>query len=105
MTPYYNTEYPDNLVCEWIISLTAEQKDLRLKFTWFELEESDNCTADYVVMRDGKDQNATLIGNKMLTRQTNVFKFNFLFLRLKIFNVPLLLFARKVLREDFTRAR
>jgi len=62
MTPYYNTEYPNSLVCEWIISVNAEQKDLRLTFTAFELEESVNCTADYVVMRNGKDKSAPLIG-------------------------------------------
>jgi len=91
MTPYYNTEYPNKLVCEWIISVNAEQKDLRLKFAAFELEESVNCNADYVVMWDGKDKSAPLIGNKILNKQTKVFKFNFLFdfLCLNIFNVPL----------------
>ena len=64
MTPYYNTEYPNKLACEWIISMNSEQKDLRLKFTTFDLEESVNCTADYVVMWDGKDKTAPLIGNK-----------------------------------------
>ena len=68
MTPYYNTEYPNKLACEWIISVNAEQKDLRLKFTTFELEDSVNCTADYVVMRDGKDKSAPLIGNKRLKK-------------------------------------
>ena len=63
MTPYYNTEYPNKLACEWVISVNAEQKDLRLKFTTFELEDSVNCTADYVVIRDGKDNTAPLIGN------------------------------------------
>ena len=61
-TPYYNTQYPNKLDCEWIISVDAEQKDLRLKFTTFDLEESVNCTADYVVIRDGKDKTAPLIG-------------------------------------------
>ena len=71
MTPYYNTEYPNSLVCEWIISVNAEQKDLRLTFTAFELEESVNCTADYVVMRNGKDKSAPLIGNDK--RLKNIF--------------------------------
>jgi len=77
MTPYYNTEYPNKLACEWIISMNAEQKDLRLKFTTFDLEESANCTADYVVMWDGKDKTAPLIGNKRLKQTKIVFKFNF----------------------------
>ena len=71
MTPYHNTEYPNKLVCEWIISVNAERKDLRLKFIAFELEDSVNCTADYVVMRDGKDKSAPLIGNKRLIKNIN----------------------------------
>ena len=43
--------------------MDAEQKDLRLKFTAFDLEESVNCTADYVVVRDGKEKTSPLIGN------------------------------------------
>ncbi|XP_078366709.1 uncharacterized protein LOC144650824 isoform X1 [Oculina patagonica] len=61
-TPYYDTQYPNKLHCEWIISVDAEQRDLRLKFTAFDLEESVNCTADYVVIRDGKEKTAPLIG-------------------------------------------
>ena len=63
MTPYYNTQYPNKLHCAWTISVGSEQKDLRLKFTAFDLEESVNCTADYVVIRDGKEKTAPLIGN------------------------------------------
>ena len=53
--------------------MKAEQKDLRLQFTAFELEGSVNCNADYVVMWDGKDKSAPLIGNKMLNRLTKKF--------------------------------
>ncbi|KAJ7381125.1 hypothetical protein OS493_004723 [Desmophyllum pertusum] len=60
MTPYYNTQYPNKLDCAWTISVGG--KDLRLKFTSFDLEESVNCTADYVNIRDGKDKTAPLIG-------------------------------------------
>ena len=62
-TPYYSTQYPNKLDCAWTISINAEQKDLRLKFTAFDLEESENCTADYVEIRNGKDKGAPLIGN------------------------------------------
>ncbi|KAJ7381127.1 hypothetical protein OS493_004725 [Desmophyllum pertusum] len=61
-TPYYNTQYPNKLDCAWTISVGTAQKDLRLKFTSFDLEESVNCTADYVNIRDGKDKTAPLIG-------------------------------------------
>ena len=76
-TLYYNTEYPNKRTCEWIISVDAEQKDLRLKFTAFELEDSVNCAADYVVMRDGKDKTAALIGKNRLKQTNKFFKFNF----------------------------
>lgn len=42
------------------------------------MEESVDCTADYVVIRDGKDNNATLIGNyikKEIKRQKSPFEF------------------------------
>lgn len=63
-TPYYNKEYPNKLDCAWSISLNVERKDLKLKFTAFDLEESKYCTADYVEIRNGKNINAPLIGNK-----------------------------------------
>ncbi|XP_022789200.1 uncharacterized protein LOC111328920 isoform X2 [Stylophora pistillata] len=62
VTPYHDTVYPNKLNCAWTISLDAEHKDLKLKFTSFELEESINCTADYVIIRDGIDKTAPLIG-------------------------------------------
>ena len=48
--------------------MNSEQKDLRLKFTAFELEDSVDCTADYVVVRNEKDKSAPLIGNKRLEK-------------------------------------
>ena len=62
-TPYYDTQYPNNLDCAWTISVDAEQKNLSLEFTTFDLEESSDCTADYVEIRNGKDRAAPLIGN------------------------------------------
>ncbi|XP_078355557.1 uncharacterized protein LOC144640229, partial [Oculina patagonica] len=62
MTPYYDTQYPNKLDCAWTISVGSDQKDLRLEFTAFDLEESVNCTADYVVIRDGKEKTSPLIG-------------------------------------------
>lgn len=61
-TPYFNTQYPNNADCTWTITKVAEENDLWLRFTEFDLEDSINCTADYVVIRDGKDNNAPLIG-------------------------------------------
>lgn len=62
VTPYHDTVYPNKLNCAWTISLDAEHKDLKFKFTAFDLEESIDCTADYVVIRDGKDETYPLIG-------------------------------------------
>ncbi|XP_078366708.1 uncharacterized protein LOC144650822 [Oculina patagonica] len=61
-TPYYDTQYPNKLDCAWTITVSSDQKDLRLKFTAFDLEGSVNCTADYVVIRDGKEKTSPLIG-------------------------------------------
>ena len=62
-TPYYDTQYSNNLDCAWTISVDTEQKDLSRKFTSFDLEESASCTHDYVEIRNGKDKAAPLIGN------------------------------------------
>lgn len=62
-TPYFNTQYPNNVDCAWTISKVTEENNLWLRFTEFDLEDSINCTADYVVIRDGKENNAKFIGN------------------------------------------
>ena len=66
-SPYFNTMYPNNVDCAWTISVDAGQNDhvLGLKFTTFDLEQSANCNADYVEIRDGTDKTAQLIGNKL----------------------------------------
>jgi len=61
-TPYYDTQYPNKLDCAWTISVDADQKNLSVKFTTFDLEESADCTADYVEIRNGTDKAAPLIG-------------------------------------------
>ena len=38
---------------------------MNFKFTAFDLEESSNCSADYVELRDGTDKTANLIGNSI----------------------------------------
>ena len=48
--------------------MEAGQNDhvLGLKFTTFNLEQSADCNADYVEIRDGADKTAPLIGNKLI---------------------------------------
>ena len=41
---------------------------MNFKFTVFDLEDSTNCRADYMEIRDGTDKNATLIGNSIHTK-------------------------------------
>ncbi|KAL9979313.1 hypothetical protein ACROYT_G016961 [Oculina patagonica] len=62
MTPYYDKQYPNKLDCEWTITVGSDRQELWFSFTTFDLEESVNCTADYVVLRDGKDKTSPLIG-------------------------------------------
>lgn len=51
--------------CGWSIRLNTTGLGLNFKFTAFDLEESTNCSADYVELRDGTDKTANLIGNSI----------------------------------------
>lgn len=54
--------------CGWSIRLNTtgmKRPELTFKFTAFDLEESTNCSADYVELRDGTDKTAKLIGNSI----------------------------------------
>ena len=53
MSPYFDTEYPNNLDCAWTISVGAEPKDIKLKFTAFDVEDNAGCTSDYVSLEAG----------------------------------------------------
>ncbi|XP_073232071.1 uncharacterized protein [Porites lutea] len=64
-TPYFGTQYPNNMDCGWSIRLNTtgmKRPELTFKFTAFDLEESTNCSADYVELRDGTEKTAKLIG-------------------------------------------
>ena len=63
-SPYFDSVYPNNISCAWIIRVDSEQAELRLKFTAFDLEESINCTADHVEIRDGDSATAPIIGKE-----------------------------------------
>ena len=62
-TPYFGTQYPNNMDCGWSIRLNTtgmRRPELTFKFTAFDLEESTNCSADYVELRDGTDKNSKI---------------------------------------------
>lgn len=63
-SPYLSTAYPNNVDCVWTITVDDGQDILILDFITFDLEQSENCNADYVEIKDGKDKAAPLIGNK-----------------------------------------
>ncbi|EDV28197.1 uncharacterized protein TRIADDRAFT_53561 [Trichoplax adhaerens] len=55
------TNYPGGATCTWIITV-APQFLVYLNFTQFQLEQSNQCTKDYVEIRDGTSSADTRIG-------------------------------------------
>ncbi|XP_022104903.1 fibrillin-2-like isoform X2 [Acanthaster planci] len=60
-SPNYPGQYPADAECAWQIS-TDEGNHVSLTFNSFELEESTDCRYDYLVIFDGADDTATVIG-------------------------------------------
>ncbi|CAK1578706.1 unnamed protein product [Parnassius mnemosyne] len=62
-SPGYPFSYPENRVCEYIIS-TTPGKAIQLTFQDFDIESNrySNCQYDNVEIRDGPDINSTLLG-------------------------------------------
>ncbi|CAG5044806.1 unnamed protein product [Parnassius apollo] len=62
-SPGYPFSYPENRVCEYIIS-TTPGKAIQLSFQDFDIENNrySNCQYDNVEIRDGPDVNSTLLG-------------------------------------------
>ncbi|CAK1578705.1 unnamed protein product [Parnassius mnemosyne] len=62
-SPGYPFRYPENRVCEYIIS-TTPGKAIQLTFQDFDIESNrySNCQYDNVEIRDGPDINSTLLG-------------------------------------------
>ena len=46
-TPSYPESYPPSTVCEWLVRASAGNR-VQLSFQQFDIEDSDNCNADYV---------------------------------------------------------
>ncbi|XP_049840768.1 cubilin-like [Schistocerca gregaria] len=61
-SPNYPQNYHDVSYCTWKIS-TSRGSILQLVFIDIEMEETDDCSHDYVEIRDGKDPSGRLLGS------------------------------------------
>ncbi|XP_066485218.1 cubilin [Tiliqua scincoides] len=62
-SPLYPAKYPNNQNCSWIIRAQEPFNHVTLSFTHFEIENSrQNCSADYVEIREGDNDDAPLQG-------------------------------------------
>ena len=60
-SPYHPNPYPHGRQCDYLIAQPAGTK-INLNFIDFEIEGSYNCKFDYLEIRDGDNENSTLIG-------------------------------------------
>ncbi|XP_063851508.1 protein tolkin-like [Scylla paramamosain] len=60
-SPNYPDDYGSNKECVWRITV-PEGHQVALRFHSFEIEEHDDCVYDYLDIRDGHEENSTLIG-------------------------------------------
>ena len=60
-SPHYPENYPENVICQWVIELPPQYK-IRLEFTDFQLENSRSCQYDFVLVMDGPPSSPTALG-------------------------------------------
>ncbi|XP_043479110.1 cubilin-like isoform X2 [Leptopilina heterotoma] len=60
-SPYYPQNYPHNQNCEWLLIVDTDHV-VRLNFTNFDIENTKNCSDDYVKVYDGPSNTAALLG-------------------------------------------
>ena len=61
-TPSYPNLYSNKAFIVWKITVDADRNGLVLTFQDFQLETSVNCTADFVMIWDGDNEESQLIG-------------------------------------------
>ncbi|XP_029048305.2 cubilin isoform X2 [Osmia bicornis bicornis] len=61
LSPNYPQNYPHKLNCEWLIQVDKNYL-ISLEFRDFDVEDSKNCTDDYVKIYDGATRNSQLLG-------------------------------------------
>lgn len=60
-SPYHPDPYPSGRTCRYLISQPLNTA-IRVEFLNFDIEGSFNCNFDYLEIRDGNDQNSSLVG-------------------------------------------
>ncbi|KAA0194649.1 Metalloendopeptidase [Fasciolopsis buskii] len=66
-------DYEPNQQCYWSISSKFENQTVLLRFLYFEVEEENLCTYDYLRIYDGTDQKGKLLGGFCGRNLPNVF--------------------------------
>ncbi|KAH3692443.1 hypothetical protein DPMN_194284 [Dreissena polymorpha] len=62
VSPGYPGNYPRSSNCSWLIQAADSTDRVTLTFTHMDTENSRNCSSDYVLVRDGIDEGARVIG-------------------------------------------
>ena len=60
-SPSYPENYEPNLSCTWSV-LVDDESQIAISFNEFELENSAECSADYVIVKDGISENSEVLG-------------------------------------------
>ncbi|GFR71311.1 Tolloid-like protein 1 [Elysia marginata] len=63
-SPNYPDRYPHNANCVWTIT-TEPGTQVRLTFSSFLLENSNNCSYDSLMLRDGNSNEAAMLGEPL----------------------------------------
>ena len=59
---YHPDNYHNDIDCRWSLSAPDDSHRIQLRFANFDLEQSLNCTYDYLEVYDGRDENSPLLG-------------------------------------------
>lgn len=66
LSPRYPKDYPEDVVCRWIIQIPSEELEhrqyIKLTFEAFQLEYDSSCYFDKLTVYDGLSENNTMLG-------------------------------------------
>lgn len=60
-SPSYPENYEPNLSCTWSV-LVDDESQIAISFNEFELENSAECSGDYVIVKDGISESSEILG-------------------------------------------